>query len=101
MPIEIQLETMRCFLKNPGDIEMYPVDTYTNQGWDFGSLGILRVSKHFSTLGLSVLYGENKFMIMKYIYLLEEFDDSKEYDYNEYEGPVNSPIIRFSHTSKY
>lgn len=100
MPMEIQLGILRNFLKKPGDIDLYPDDTYTNRSWGFGSLGILCVSKHSSRIGLSVLYGENKFRIMGYEHALEEFDDSEEYDYDDWEGPVNAPVIRLSHTSK-
>ena len=47
MPMEIQVEIMRHFLKHHGPLELFLQDTYTNQSWGFGSLGILSVSKHF------------------------------------------------------
>lgn len=70
MPMEVQLEVMRNFLKSPYIIELFPQNTYTNHSWGFGSLGILSVSKYFSAVGLSVLYGENKFYVWESEYAL-------------------------------
>ncbi|KAF6220879.1 hypothetical protein HO133_002559 [Letharia lupina] len=79
MPVEIQMEIMRPFLRGPyaNMIVLYPLDCYR---WDFGfgSLGILSVSKHFSAIALSVLYGENDFYIWGLERELEESDESKE-----------------------
>ena len=76
MPVEILLEIMRLFLKSPGHIYLDPENTYTDSSWGFGSLGVLRVSKHLSAIGLSVLYGENDFWIQQSEYELLESDES-------------------------
>lgn len=92
MPVEIQMEIMRHFLRGPyaNMIVLYPLDCYS-WGFGFGSLGILSVSKHFSAIALSVLYGENKFYIPGFGRTLEESDESKECD--DEEGPVSYPVI--------
>lgn len=95
MPMEIQVEIMGHFLKHHGPLILFPQDTYTNQSWAFGSLGILSVSKHLSAIGLSVLYGENSFLIPTSDHRLEEFDDSKKYDVEE--GPVSCAVLHFGH----
>ncbi|KAF6236799.1 hypothetical protein HO173_005090 [Letharia columbiana] len=78
MPMEIQMEIMRHFLRGPyaNTIVLYPLDYYS-WGFGFGSLGILSVSKHFSAIALSVLYGENNFYIWGLERTLEESDESK------------------------
>ena len=91
MPTEIHWQILRDFLKHPETIELFPQDSYDNRSWGFGSLGILSVSKYFSTIGLIVLYGENDFSISKSDCSLKDFDDSMN-PVDERE-PVSSPII--------
>lgn len=81
MPVEIQVDIMRQLLKTPYTIELYPQDTHASISWGFGSLGILSVSKHFSAIGLSVLYGENEFSIPGYEYTLAEHDHMEKYEW--------------------
>lgn len=97
--MEIQMEIMRHFLRGPyaNTVVLHPLDYYS-WGFGFGSLGILSVSKHFSAIALSVLYGENNFYIPGFERTLEESDESKECD--DEEGLVGSPVIRFSHIWK-
>lgn len=91
MPTEIHWQILRNFLKCSDTIELFPQDTYINRSWGFGSLGILSVSKHFSTIGLSVLYRENEFSISKSDCSLKDFDYSMN-PVNERE-PVSSPLF--------
>lgn len=93
MPTEIHWQILRNFLKPPETIELFPQDTYTNRSWVFGSLGILRVSKYFSAIGLSILYGENHFSFQNHERDLEDFDDSDDDD--DEDGPVSSSLIVF------
>ena len=93
MPTEIHWQILRDFLKHPETIELFPQDSYDNRSWGFGSLGILSVSKYFSTIELIVLYGENDFSISKSDCSLKDFDGSMN-PVDERE-PVSSPIIIF------
>ena len=47
-------------------------------GFAFGSLGLLRVSKDFSEMALSVMYGENCFRLENINYTIEDdyFEDA-------------------------
>ena len=47
-----------------------PCESYVS-GFAFGSLGILRVSKYFSTMALSVMYGENCFRLISADFTVE------------------------------
>ena len=91
MPTEIHWHILRDLLKRAETIELFPQDNYNNRSWGFGSLGILGVSKHFSTIGLSVLYRENDFSISKSECSLKDFDDSM--NPVDERGPVSSPFI--------
>ena len=93
MPTEVHWQILRNFLKSPVSFRLCPQDTYTHHAYGFGSLGILSVSKYFSTIGLSILYGENEFLFSSQEQDVEEFDDPK--NYNDVEGPVSSSIIVF------
>ena len=57
---EIQLQILRHILK-VDVLELSPLDDYCRPKYGLGSLALLRVSKHFSALGLSILCGENIF----------------------------------------
>lgn len=91
MPTEVHWQILRSFLKSSEPVILRPQDTYTNCDYHFGSLGILRVSKYFSVIGLSILYGENSFSIEDRKLHLEESDEYME-DSNV-EGPVSFPTI--------
>ena len=94
---------MRLFLKSTGFITLHPKDTYTNRSWGFGTLGILRVSKHLSAVGLSVLYGANDFCIPGWAYPLaplgesNEDDDGHDDDDDDVDPPVSSLFILWTY----
>ena len=58
-------------LRSERPIELSPCEPCVS-GFAFGSLGILRVSKHFSTVALSVMYGENCFRLGNMDYTVED-----------------------------
>ena len=60
LPRELKLKICREILRSKGSIELSPRTPYVS-GFAFGSLGLLRVSKDFSEMALSVMYGENCF----------------------------------------
>ena len=62
LPMELQLEILRYTLNADDMLSLNPFNTC----YGLGSLGILRVSKYFSTLGLCILYGENSFDLAAY-----------------------------------
>lgn len=57
------MEILRHFLRSKFSIEIHPLDWQSESSWGFGSLGILRASKHFSNVSLGILYGENTFAL--------------------------------------
>ncbi len=62
--MELHLQILRHILiaKDP-TIYLWSVGYSEISGFGFGSLGILRVSKYWSALALSVLYRENTFAV--------------------------------------
>ncbi len=60
LPTEVQLQICREMLRSEEPITLSPCEPYVS-GFAFGSLGILRASKYFSTMASSVMYGENCF----------------------------------------
>lgn len=84
LPTEVLLQILRYLLRKSEDIDLRPiqVELVEDEGgeydadWDFGILGILRVSKHLSDLALGVLYGENTYQISEYCFAV----DSRYYD---------------------
>ena len=78
LPRELQLQICREMLRSENPIELSPYEPCVF-GFAFGSLGILRVSKHFSTMALSVMYAENCFRLDSMEFAIED-------DYFEDEG---------------
>ena len=76
LPQELQLHICRAMLRSQESITLSPCEPYIC-GFAFGSLGILRVSKHFSTMALGVMYGENCFHLEDMEYTIEDdhFED--------------------------
>ncbi|KAK0509522.1 hypothetical protein JMJ35_007916 [Cladonia borealis] len=70
LPRELQLQICREMLRSEKPIILCPCDVYI-RGFAFGSLGILRVSKHFSEMALSVMYGENCFRLISAEFTIE------------------------------
>ena len=60
LPRELKLQICREILRSEWSIELSPCTPYVRD-FAFGSLGLLRVSKDFSEMALSVMYGENCF----------------------------------------
>ena len=75
LPQELQLHICRAMLRSQEPIALSPCKPYVS-GFAFGSLGLLRVSKHFSTMALGVLYGENCFQLESMSYTID--DDHSE-----------------------
>ena len=71
LPQELQLQICRAMLRSQEPIALSPCEPYIC-GFAFGSLGILRVSKHFSTMALGVMYGENCFRLDDLQYAIED-----------------------------
>ena len=63
LPRELQLQICRDMLRSQEPIMLCPCEDYISR-FAFGSLGILRVSKYFSEMALSVMYGENCFRLI-------------------------------------
>lgn len=60
--MELQLMILRqILLADDRLIKIDPLSFYEKENFGLGSLGILRVSKHFSALALDVLYRGNVF----------------------------------------
>lgn len=76
LPSELQLQICREMLRSQEPITISPCTPYVSE-FAFGSLGILRVSKYFSTMALGVMYGENCFHFGTAEWTVEgdEFDD--------------------------
>lgn len=70
--MEIQVEILRHLLRRDYPIKLCPLDSESDPNWGFGSLGILRTSRHLSNLSLGVLYGENTFKLLKKVHLVLE-----------------------------
>ena len=62
LPTEVQLQICREMLRSKEPITLTPWKPYVS-GFAFGSLGILRASKYFSKMALSIMYGENCFCL--------------------------------------
>ena len=79
LPQELQLHICRAMLRSQELITLSPCEPYIC-GFAFGSLGISRVSKHFSTMALGVMYGENCFCFKDMQYTIEDgyFEDEDE-----------------------
>ena len=71
LPRELQLQICREMLRSEEPIDLLPCKPY-HSGFSFGSLGILRVSKHFSTMALSVMYGDNYFRLVPMYWAIED-----------------------------
>lgn len=86
MPLEIQVEILRNLLRRDYPIKLCHLDSESDQDWGFGSLGILRTSRHLSDVSLGILYGENAFKLLKKVHLvlrdsdLEPSNDKDESD---------------------
>ena len=79
LPGELQLQICREMLRSEKPITLSPDEPWVS-GFAFGSLGILRVSKHFSTMALSVMYGENCFRLENVDYTIDDdyFEDENQ-----------------------
>ena len=71
LPRELQLQICRAMLRSEKPIILCPCDFYTLE-FAFGSLGILRVSKYFSEMALSVMYGGNCFQLISADFTIED-----------------------------
>ena len=94
MPTEILLEIMRhlfIYRRNgfKREINLVPFETYNDSTFGFGGLAVLRASKHLSALALSVLYGENDYVVHPFRYLVaddasnaivDDASDGEDYD---------------------
>ena len=83
LPRELQLQICREMLRSEEPIRLDLCEPYIS-GFAFGSLGILRVSKYFSDMALSVMYGENCFRLIAANWTIEnkhpKNDDPKDDD---------------------
>lgn len=70
MSVEIQVEILRYILRREYPIELCPLDSESDQAWGFGSLGVLRTSRHFSDVSLGILYGENSFELHRKVHIV-------------------------------
>ena len=77
LPTEVQLQICREMLRSEKPITLSPHEPYVS-GFAFGSLGILRVSKYFSTMALSVMYGENCFHLKSTNWIIKDDDLVKD-----------------------
>ena len=80
LPTEVQLQICREMLRSEEPIVLTPWKPYIS-GFAFGSLGILRASKCFSNMALSIMYGENCFHLTsedRYI-VTRSFEDYGEF----------------------
>ncbi len=78
LPTEVHLQICREMLRSEKPITLSPCKPYVSR-FGFGSLGILRVSKYFSTLALSVMYGENCFRLRSANWIIKD-DDLEDED---------------------
>ena len=70
LPTELQLQICREILRSKEPIVLCLCKCCASPS-AFGSLGILRVSKHLSTMALSVMYGENCFHLISAHWTIE------------------------------
>ena len=86
LPRELQLQICREMLRSEEPIRFNLCEPYIS-GFAFGSLGVIRVSKYFSEMALSVMYGENCFRLMAANWTIEnkhpQNDDTEDDDLHE------------------
>ena len=104
LPTELQLQICREMLRSKEPIILCLCDLCYPK-FAFGSLGILRASKHFSTMALSVMYGENCFHLVPMHWVIEnkiskndhsedddlEDDDSEDDDFEDDDSEYDDP----------
>ena len=80
LPRELKLQICREMLRSEKSITLSPCTPYVS-GFAFGSLGLLRVSKDFSEMALTVMYGENCFYFStaQWTIGVNCFEDEDEY----------------------
>lgn len=88
MAIEIQLDILRYLIFNRDTVVFGPPQEHED-GMPRRCLSILRVSKHFSTLASSVLYGENSFVVSNHSILYHRHNSGTQ------GGPTDTRTVLF------